>query len=65
MTLIELAVILIIVGVALYFLKQIPMDATIATIIKVVVIVVVILWVLSVLGVFKMGSRIGAIFGLG
>jgi len=61
MTLIELAVILIIVGVALYFLKQIPMDATIATIIK----VVVILWVLSVLGVFKMGSRIGAIFGLG
>lgn len=52
MSLIELVIVLVIVGVLLYFLNTlIPMDANIKKIINVVVIIVVILWLLSVFGV--------------
>lgn len=61
MTLVGLIVILVLVGVGLYLLKFIPMDATIATIIKVIVIVVVILWLLSVFGLFSAGPKVGKI----
>jgi hypothetical protein len=51
MTLIELLVILILIGVGLYLVNSlIPMDAKIKTIINVVVIVVVLLWLLEVFG---------------
>jgi hypothetical protein len=50
MTLVGLLVILIIVGVVLYLIQLIPMDATIKKIIWVLVILCVILWVLSQFG---------------
>ncbi len=45
--LIQLVVALIIVGLCLWVVSQIPMDPTIARIIRVVVIVFVCLWLLS------------------
>ncbi len=53
MTIIQLVVVLVIVGLALWALDQLPIDATVRQIIRVVVIVLVILWLLS------------AFFGLG
>jgi hypothetical protein len=47
--LIQLVIVLVVVGLALWVISQIPMDATIAKIIRVIVIVVVCLWVLYVL----------------
>lgn len=47
--LIQLVVVLIIVGLLLWIVQQIPMDATIARMIRVVVVVAVCLWLLSVL----------------
>ncbi len=47
--LIQIVFVLIIVGLLLWVVQQIPMDATIAKIIRVVVVVVVCLWLLSVL----------------
>ena len=47
--LIEIVIVLVIVGLALWVLQQIPMDATIARIIRVVIIVVVCIWLLYVL----------------
>jgi hypothetical protein len=44
--LIQLIVVLVIVGLALWILSQIPMDPAIARIIRVVVIVVVCIWLL-------------------
>jgi hypothetical protein len=48
MGLITLLAILIVVGVALYLVGLIPMDAKILTVIRVVVLLVVILWLLDV-----------------
>ena len=47
--LIQLIVVLVIVGLALWILSQIPMDPTIARIIRVVIIVFVCIWLLYVL----------------
>ena len=47
--LIEIVLALVIVGLILWVVQQIPMDATIARIIRVVVIVAVCLWLLSLL----------------
>ena len=47
--LINIIIVLVIVGLLLWVLQQIPMDATIARIIRVVVIVCVCLWLLSML----------------
>ncbi len=44
---ISILITLILVGVALYVIGLIPMDATIAKLIRIVVIVVACLWVLS------------------
>jgi len=56
MTIIGLLVTLIIVGVILYIVSLIPMDATIKRIIQVLVILLVILWVLSAFGLLPHGS---------
>ena len=45
--LIQIVVALVIVGLVLWVVQQIPMDAVIARIIRVVVIVFVVLWLLS------------------
>jgi hypothetical protein len=47
--LLSLIIALVIVGVALYILSIIPMDATIKQVIRVIVIVVVAVWILSLL----------------
>jgi low temperature requirement protein LtrA len=47
--LIQIVVALIIVGLVLWVVSQIPMDATIARIIRVVVIVAVCIWLISLL----------------
>lgn len=54
--LIEIIVALVIVGVLLWALPQLPIDATIAKIIKVLVIVVVAIWVCYVLVGLASGS---------
>jgi uncharacterized membrane protein YwzB len=47
--LINIVVVLIVVGLLLWILQQIPMDPTIARIIRVVAIVCVCLWLISLL----------------
>jgi hypothetical protein len=47
--LIQIVVVLLVVGLILWAVTQIPMDATIARIIRVVVIVCVVIWLLYVL----------------
>ncbi len=47
---IELLLTLVIVGIVLYLLQQIPMDPTIALIIKVVVILLVVIYLVQALG---------------
>lgn len=56
MTLIGLIVALLIVGVVLYLVSLIPMDATIKRIIQVLAILFVVLWLLSALGLLPHGS---------
>ncbi len=48
MSIIQLLVVLVVLGLALWALEQLPIDATIRQIIRVVVIVLIILWLLSV-----------------
>jgi hypothetical protein len=48
-SLVSLVIALIIVGVCLYLIELLPMDATIKTIIRVIIILVVILWLLGML----------------
>ena len=59
--LIQIVIALCIVGLVLWVIQQIPMDATIARILRVVVIVAVCLWRLSLLagwgGLGTVGSR--------
>lgn len=47
--LVEILIVLIVVGLLLWVVEQIPMDPAIARIIRVVVIVLVCLWLISVL----------------
>jgi hypothetical protein len=62
--LIEIIIVLVIVGLALWVLQQIPMDATIARIIRVILIVFVAIWLLYILigllpsGGFGYGHRL-------
>ena len=51
---IGLIVLLALVGVALYLVEQIPMDASIPTIIRVVVILCVVLYILQAFGLLDM-----------
>jgi hypothetical protein len=54
MTLIQVVVILIVVGILLYCVNRfIPMEATIKKIINIVVIPVVILWLCQIFGLFN------------
>lgn len=48
---ISLILTLVIIGVVLYFLESLPMDATIKLVIKVVIVICAILFILSVFGV--------------
>ena len=58
--LIEIVIVLVIVGLALWVIQQIPMDPAIARIIRVVVIVFVALWLLSLLfGLLPAGGFYG------
>lgn len=57
MSLLSLIIILILVGVALYLVQLIPMDATVKRIITIVVIVIIALYVLRAL----FGSTLGDI----
>lgn len=50
MTLIDLLIVLILIGIGLYLLNLIPMDATVKQIVRVVVIVVAVLFVLRAFG---------------
>jgi hypothetical protein len=58
MPLLQVVFILIVVGVLLWLVGLIPMDATIGRIIKVVVIIAVVLWLLSVFGILPHLGRI-------
>ena len=52
MPLLQLVIVLVVVGVALWAINSyIPMQATIKKILNVVVVVVVVLWLLSVFGI--------------
>ena len=54
MGLLELIIVLVLVGVLLYFVNQlIPMDPNIKTLLNVVVLIVLVLWVLRALGLFS------------
>lgn len=46
--LVQLLIILVIVGAALYLLKIVPLDATIKTVIQVVIVVAVIIYLIRV-----------------
>ncbi len=59
MTLIQLVVMLIVLGVGLYLVSLIPMDPTIKTIIRVVVILAVVLSLLDVTGLLSSGPILG------
>jgi len=59
MPLVGLILTLILIGVLLYLIQLIPMDATIKQIIYVLVVVVVILWIIDQLGLLSMGPMIG------
>jgi hypothetical protein len=50
MSIISLIVVLVVIGVALWAIQQIPMDNTVRAIIRVVVILFAVLWLLSALG---------------
>lgn len=56
MSLIGIVVVLVVIGVILYFLQQVPMDPAIRTLIRVVVILFCLLWLLQALGIFGGGG---------
>ena len=59
MTLVGLVVILILIGVGLYFVNRIKwIDANFKTLINIVVFLVVVLWLISVFGLFDIGPVI-------
>ena len=63
--LIQIVVALAIVGLILWVIQQIPMDATIAKIIRVVVVVLVCIWLLTVLlPMLGAGAGSGPLFPL-
>lgn len=58
-SLVTIIVALILIGVVLYLIELIPMDATIKKIIYVLVIVVVVLWLLQSFGIIGSLSSFG------
>jgi cytochrome b subunit of formate dehydrogenase len=59
MTLLDIVVVLIVVGIALWLINNyIPMDYTIKRILNVVVVVFVLLWLLSAFGLIHLFSNI-------
>ena len=56
MSIVGLIVTLIVIGVLLYLVELLPMDATIKRIIQIVVILCIVLWLLSMFGVFAGGN---------
>ncbi len=58
-SLLGIVIALILIGVALYLVNLIPMDATIRKIIQIVVVVVVVLWILQSLGLLGSIGNIG------
>jgi hypothetical protein len=58
MPLISLVIVLIVVGVLLYLMNYIPMDATIKKIITIVVIICVVLWLLNVFGILGTANTV-------
>lgn len=58
MPLISILVALIIVGVLLWAVQQIPMDATIKRIITVLAVVICVLYLLQALGILAYGIRL-------
>ena len=56
MDIISLLITLIFIGVVLYLISLIPMDATILRIIQIVVILAVVLWLLQGFGVYHFGT---------
>lgn len=59
MSLIGIIVALIIVGVLLYIVGLVPMDATIKKIVYALVALAVVLWLLQALGLFNSGFNVG------
>lgn len=58
--LIEIIIVLVIVGLALWVIQQIPMDPTIARILRVVIIVFVAIWLLyALVGLLPEGNLHG------
>ena len=55
----QVVIVLIVVGLLLWIVQQIPMDATIARIIRVVIIVAVCLWLISLLIGYMPGGSFG------
>ena len=53
---ISVIILLVVVGVALYLLKLVPMDETVRKVITVLVILLVVLYALQVLGVIQPGD---------
>jgi hypothetical protein len=58
MSLVGLIVALVIIGVVLYLVNLLPMDATVKKILSVVVLLVVILWLLQAFGLWTTGPFI-------
>jgi hypothetical protein len=58
MSIISILVALVLVGLALWVVGQIPMDATIRRILHVVVVVLLVLWLLKVFGLLSGGPSI-------
>lgn len=58
MPLIQVLIVLVVVGVLLWLVNLIPMQATIKSILNAVVVIVVVLWLLNVFGLIQSLSRI-------
>lgn len=58
MSLIGLIVALVVIGVVLYVVNLLPMDATIKKILMIVVLLVVVLWLLQAFGLWTVGPYV-------
>lgn len=56
MTLLGIVIVLVVIGVALYLVSLIPMDATVKRVIQVIVILFVVSWVLGQIGLIPHGA---------
>ncbi len=58
MPLLTVVITLIIVGVLLWLINNIPMQSTIKSIINIVVVIAVVLWLLNIFGIISSGGDI-------